>query len=304
MLVEKDIDIIDILSSKPFTFSAELVPPRNGLPIKSLFAKVEELSKAEIDFISITRGAGGSLRGGTIPIAFLIKEKFDIPVIAHFTCMESTSQEIENNLLDHSYLGITNILALRGDPSTGINQEYIASDKQHQYAHQLIEQINELKQGKYILRKNFDKDDSEHHDGEPLNFCIGAAAYPNSRSGAEHFAKKVEKGAVFGITQMNYYPNIYADFLKNLRSKGVDVPVLPGFRVITKPSQVNFIENVLQTPITDEYKKIIQSENKQKITNYIIDLIEAFYNKGAKGVHFFVINEAEIVRDIINLVKR
>ena len=149
MLVRPDRPITDIINGKNFTFSVELVPPRNGEPIEGLFDKVSLLKEAGVDFISITKGAGGSLRGGTTPIAYLIKDKFNLPVIAHFTCMEASKQEIENGLVDHAYLGITNVLALRGDPPTGVFSAYEAAPNQHQYAHQLITQIAALSKGHY-----------------------------------------------------------------------------------------------------------------------------------------------------------
>jgi len=122
-LIKKDISIIKILNEKEFTYSAELIPPRNGDKVDTVFEKVSILANAGVDFIAITKGAGGSLRGGTAPLSFILKEKMGIPVIAHVTCMDMTVQEVENYIIDHAYLGITNILALRGDPPTGVLSE-------------------------------------------------------------------------------------------------------------------------------------------------------------------------------------
>ena len=211
-LIIKDKSILDIFREKKFTFSAELIPSRNGDAIEPVFEKALTLSKAGVDFISITKGAGGSLRSGTIPIAFIIKEKIGVPIIAHITCMEMNFKEIENYLIDHSYLGITNVLALRGDPPTGVLTEYKASEDQYQFAHQLVNKITELNNGKYILRKGYDKDALDYHEGKKLDFTIGAAVYPQPEDGnisrnVDYLVKKIENGASFGITQMIYSPD-------------------------------------------------------------------------------------------------
>src|SRR5579862_2128038 len=110
--------IVDLLKTKK-TLSAEIIPPRNGAETEVILGQIAELKKVPVDFISVTKGAGGSLRGGTLPIAQMIKTRFDICSLAHFTCRDYTIEEIENNLMDHHYFGVHNILALRGDPPDG-----------------------------------------------------------------------------------------------------------------------------------------------------------------------------------------
>lgn len=309
MLVRKDKPLTEIMCKKGFTFSCELVPPRNGEPAENIFKKVEILKKAGVDFISITRGAGGSLRGGTVPIAFLIKEKYKIPVIAHFTCMDSTIPEIENNVIDHSYLGITNILALRGDPPTGVFANYCATDNQHQYAYQLIKQIKELTEGKYILRKGFDADSQTFHEGEPLDFCMGAAAYPEPLDisldkSVDYFVLKVKEGAQWAITQMIYSPENYKLFLKKLHAKGIDIPILPGVRVMISGKQAEFLQKTFKINIPEEYVDIINKNDHSLNKTFIKNLILEFRAAGARGIQFFVMNEAELVGEIIKEMKK
>src|SRR3989338_1435011 len=103
--------ITDILKQKKFTISVEIVPPRNGTDPKEIFSNIKKL-KNKVDFISITKGAGGSLRGGTLPLSVYAQEKAHITPVAHFVCRERTKAEIENEVIDYYYLKINNILAL------------------------------------------------------------------------------------------------------------------------------------------------------------------------------------------------
>src|SRR4051812_24792095 len=110
-----DEKLTSVLARQKFTLSAEVIPPRNGVEQGKVLLQIQTLIEAGAQFLSVTKGAGGSLRGGSLPIAQLIKERFLKPCIAHFTCRDLTPAEVENQLMDHHYFGIRNILALRGD---------------------------------------------------------------------------------------------------------------------------------------------------------------------------------------------
>lgn len=306
MIVSPDRPITDLINGKNFTFSVELVPPRNGEPIAGLFDRVKLLKDAGVDFISITKGAGGSLRGGTTPIAFLIKEKYDLPAIAHFTCMEASKQEIENGLVDHAYLGITNVLALRGDPPTGVFSAYEAGPNQHQFAHQLITQIHALKKGHYLKRKGFDQENTDFHQGEAHAFCIGAAAYPEPLDisldqSVDFFVQKVRHGATYGITQMTYSPPNYQVFLNKLSEKKALIPILPGVRILSSQKQVDFLQKTFRIQVPKDY--VAALDDKQAAKDYVRHLVLQFKAAGAQGVQFFIMNEAEIVAEIVAEMK-
>jgi methylenetetrahydrofolate reductase (NADPH) len=122
-MYEPDKKIIDIIGRGKTTVSAEVIPPRNGAHQLTVLQQIDKLIASGAEFLSVTKGAGGSLRGGSLPIAQTIKEKFNRPCIAHFTCRDLTPEEVENQLIDHHYFGIRNILALRGDPPQGLGGE-------------------------------------------------------------------------------------------------------------------------------------------------------------------------------------
>ena len=308
MIISPDRPVTEILHGKDFTFSVELVPPRNGEPLANFFYKVKILKDAGVDFISVTKGAGGSLRGGTTPIAFLIKEKYHLPVIAHFTCMEASKQVIENGLVDHAYLGITNVLALRGDPPTGVFSAYVADPNQHQFAYQLMTQIKDLSLGHYLKRQGFDQENTDFHVGEAHTFCIGAAAYPEPLDitldqSVDYFIMKVQQGSEYGITQMTYSPENYQIFLKKLAERDTLVPVLPGVRILSSLKQVDFLQKTFRIKVPSDYIETLEKGNDSLNKAYIKKLILEFRARGAKGVQFFVMNEADIAAEIIAEMK-
>src|SRR3989338_305897 len=190
--------ITDLLKEKKFTVSVELVPPRNGEGKDEILNKIENL-KGKVDFVSVTKGAGGSLRGGTLPISVFAKEHGIIP-ISHFVCRERTSAEIENDLIDMYYFDINNILALRGDPPAGAKDEVWDGD--YEYAYLLVNQLKRLNHGKYLPRKNVDTEDSR--PGIKTDFCIIVAGHPEDpvEKEIEHLKAKIEAGAEVIITQM------------------------------------------------------------------------------------------------------
>ena len=119
LLFRPDRKLTDVLRHNRFTLSAEVMPPRNGAEQSAVLSQVAQLVNAGAHFLAVTKGAGGSLRGGSLPIAQAIKERFGVPAIAHFTCRDLLPEEVETQLVDHHYFGIRNILALRGDPPDG-----------------------------------------------------------------------------------------------------------------------------------------------------------------------------------------
>ena len=223
--------ITEILKSKPRTFSAEVIPPRNGAETSAILKQIETMKLHGVDFISVTKGAGGSLRGGTLPIAQMIKGSYGLCSLAHFTCRDYTIEEVENALMDHHYFGIRNILALRGDPPDGKVDHFQPAPNRHMYAYQLVSQIRNLNEGRYLFREGFDskKDSDGIRKGLATQFCIGVAAYPEEENGALYFKHKVEAGAQFGITQMIFDADAMANFRDRLISLSADIPILPGF---------------------------------------------------------------------------
>jgi methylenetetrahydrofolate reductase (NADPH) len=290
-IYKPDRKMTEILAEKRFTVSAEVIPPRNGTPHQEIITQIDELIKSGSEFLSVTKGAGGSLRGGSLPIAQVIKDHFKVPAIAHFTCRDLTPAEVENQLMDHHYFGIRNILALRGDPPQGL-PDWVPNAGSYPYAYQLIEQIKKLNRGEFLQRQGFSTETQLRTD-----FCIGAAAYPdepNSDSRLEHFRLKVMAGAEYGITQMIYDVDSYAKFLEDLAVRKSSVPILPGLRILKTKSQALKMRDRFQISMP---RKLVDSlpetENPSQSLEIFLKLIKDFRRAGAPGLHVFVLSDLQ-----------
>ena len=293
--------ITDILGKNNFTISVEVVPPRNGENTDDIIDKINSL-KGKVDFLSVTKGAGGSLRGGTLPISYFTQAKQGISAIAHFVCRERTKAEIENDLVDMNLFKIKNILALRGDPPAGAKDEIW--DGEYKYAYNLVEQINNLNQGRYIPRKNLDK--GEFREGIKTDFCILVAGHPEDPIEEEikHMQAKVDAGAEVIITQMVFSFEEYEKYVEALRKAGINLPVIPGIRPLVLSKQAESVEKFFGLKVDEKLKTLLkdaQTEEEAKGfgLGYFSDMINKLKEYGAPGVHLFVLNETELVDELL-----
>jgi methylenetetrahydrofolate reductase (NADPH) len=306
--VQREQSLINLIKTKKKpTLSAEIIPPRNGSEISQIVAQIETLKKIPVDFLSVTKGAGGSLRGGTLPIAQLVRNRFETPALAHFTCRDYTIEEIENQLVDHSYSGVTNILALRGDPPDGQPDYFKPSQNRHTFAWQLVEQIANLNEGRYIARKGFDSDATKVRKGERTQFCIGVAAHPEHEPFSEaidFFELKVKKGAQFAITQMIFQTEPYERFLNACEKRNCLIPTLPGIRVITQAStaerMIKKFGCKIPSSFLEKLSKASTPEDAKKIgLEYSLNLSQNFLKAGAPGIHVFVMSDAQTGAELL-----
>ncbi|MCX6821715.1 MAG: methylenetetrahydrofolate reductase [Candidatus Aenigmarchaeota archaeon] len=289
--------ITEILREKKFTISVELVPPRNGTDPEEIYNKIEQL-RDSVDFIAVTKGAGGSLRGGTLPISYLTQEKFGINSIAHFVCREHTKEEIENELVDLHYLNIKNILALRGDPPAGLKERWKGDYK---YAYLLVNQIKKMNNGMYLPRN---PEEGEFVKGMNTDFCVLVAGHPEDPIEEElkHIRKKIDAGAEVIITQMIFSFDDYKKYVEALKNAGINVPVIPGIRPLVSLKQVNSVENFFKLKICNELKEGIEEKGKDFGLEYFVDLIRKLREYHAPGVHFFVLNDVDLVKELLEKV--
>jgi methylenetetrahydrofolate reductase (NADPH) len=292
-----DKKLIDVLSSQNFTLSAEIIPPRNGSEQVKILDQIDVLIRSGAQFLAVTKGAGGSLRGGSLPIAQMIKEQFGIPCIAHFTCRDLTPFEVENLLMDHHYFGIRNILALRGDPPDG-QSTWQPREGGYNYAHQLIQQIRNLNKGIYLNRPGGPSQGGA--EIEKTDFCIGAAAYPehpNEKERIEYFRLKVENGAEYGMTDMLFDPDAYARFRDLCQKNDVNVPILPGTRFLkTRAQALRMMEKFKVKVPGNILEKLDEKEGPgtmEKGLELFLSLAERLRGLGAPGIHLYVISDTK-----------
>ena len=293
--------ITQILDEKKFTYSAELVTPRNGTDPEDIRSKIRRL-KGTVDFVSVTQGAGGSLRGGTLPLSIFAQEHQGINTIQHFVCRERTKYEIENDLMDMSYCNIRNVLAIRGDaPADAKNETW---DGDYKYAYFLANQLKELNQGHYLPRKNVDEGD--FRIGMKTDFCILVAGHPEDPIEEEimHMKKKVKSGAEVIITQMIFSFDEYKNYVESLRKAGVMIPVIAGIRPLISEKQARGVENFFGLKVDEELMNGLKSAKtdikaKEFGLQYTEDLINKLKGFGTPGVHLFILNDVGLVEELI-----
>lgn len=288
-----DQKLTDFLKDQHFTLSAEVVPPRNGSEQGKVLEQIEALIGSGAQFLAVTKGAGGSLRGGTLPIAQAIKERFQVPCIAHFTCRDLTPFDVENLLMDHHYFGIRNILALRGDPPDG-QTEWAPRPGGYSFAHQLITQIRNLNEGRYHPRPG----GPSVEQTEKTGFCIGAAAYPehpDEKERLEFLAQKIRAGAEYGITDMLFDADAYGRFLDLCSKNGLNIPILPGTRVLRTRQQAERMAAKFRVQIPSAVKnRLCEADGPDAIARGVelfMELTERLRALGAPGIHLFVVSD-------------
>ncbi|HSG78227.1 MAG TPA: methylenetetrahydrofolate reductase, partial [Acidimicrobiia bacterium] len=240
--------------------SFEIIPPKRGGDLASLLELVEDLAKHRPPFIDITSHAAEVVydetpdgvrkritrkRPGTLGLCALVQNKFNIDAVPHVLCEGFTREETEDFLIELHYLGIENVLAVRGD-STG-HEKPLGSRTRNQYASDLIGQIADMNRGQFL---------EEVLGASPTDFCIGAAGYPekhveapNLRADVRRVKQKVDLGAEYIVTQMFFDNRHYFSFVDACRAEGVDVPIIPGIKILTTPRQTSSIPRTFHCEI-------------------------------------------------------
>ena len=261
--------VIDhIKDTKKTLFSFELLPPLKGKDIKNVFDNIEPLIQFDPKYINITvhreevdyKTLESGLiepqvirkRPGTIAMAGAIKNKYGIDVVPHIVCGGFTKHETEYALIDLNFLDIHNLLVLRGDPLKS-EKYFTQSEGGHAHAIDLINQINELNEGKYH---------EELKNSTPLNFSYGVAGYPEKHTEAPNMEsdiywlkQKVDAGADYIVTQMFFDNQKYYDFVAEVRKAGITVPVIPGITPIKTKRQLNVLPQVFNTSLPEDLAK-------------------------------------------------
>ncbi len=243
-------------------------------------------------------GAGGSQRGGSLPISFFIQQRFHVPVLAHFTTREKDRFVIENMLIDHELFGLKNILCLRGDPPAGMDKKEFVGEYPHAYL--MVKQIRNLNNGIYLDRVHGIR------EGPKKDFCLAVAGHPEDVIADEirHMKAKVESGADFIITQMIFDVDTYKKYRDALRAAGIKIPIIPGFRPLTSFKQAEsaerFFDVKVPSPLMEELKKLDgNDEESYRFGIAYAKNVIAGFRKEAPGVHLFTLNDKKLILDIL-----
>lgn len=314
--------VIDLLNnSKETKFSFELLPPLKGESVNTLFKEIDPLNEFKPLFIDVTyhreeylykEKPSGLLekrvvrkRPGTVGICAAIKHKYHVETVPHIICGGFSREETENALLDLHFLGIHNVLALRGDPIKSEGKFY-PDVNGNRFASELIEQISKLNEGKYL--------DEDIKETTPTDFCIGVAGYPekhiespNMQIDFKYLKMKIDKGASYIVTQMFFDNKKYFEFVKLCQSQGINVPIIPGLKPITSRKQLSSIPSLFHVDMPLELTEAIEScSNDDEVRRVGIDWCakQSIELKNAKVpcLHYYSMSKSEAVLQVIRQV--
>lgn len=298
-------------------FSFEILPPLKGQNIQSIFDNIDPLMEFKPPFIDVTyhreeyiyKDLGNGLlkkqvvkkRPGTVGICAAIQNKYAVDAIPHILCGGFTKEDTENFLIDLDFLGIDNVMALRGDAVK--TETYFTPEKEgHSYASELVTQISDLNKAIYI--------DEELKNTSPTDFCIGVAGYPEKHMEAPsldsdiHFIKKkIKNGADYIVTQMFFDNNKYFDFVKKCRKEGITVPIIPGLKPIATKKQLNLIPHRFHVDLPEALiLEIIKCKNNSQVRQvgieWCIEQSKALKAESIPVLHYYSMGKSDNIAAI------
>ena len=260
-------------------FTFEILPPVKGHHISSIFENIDPLMEFKPPFIDVTyhreeyvyNDLGNGLlqkkvvrkRPGTVGICAALQNKYNVDAIPHILCGGFTKEVTENLLIDLDFLGINNVVALRGDAIK--SETYFTPNKQgHSYASDLVNQISDLNNGKYL---------EDLEISSKTDFCIGVAGYPekhmeapNLESDIHFLKKKIKLGADYIVTQMFFDNKKFFDFVEICRKEGINVPIIPGLKPISTLKQLNILPQRFHCNLPEELiKEVIKCKDNKEV---------------------------------------
>lgn len=303
--------------SPPISF--EIIPPLRGGNVQTLLGLIEELAKFRPPFIDITSHAAEVIyeesaqglqrrvkrkRPGTLGVCALVQNKYGIDAVPHLLCQGFTREETEDFLIELRYLGIDNVLAVRGDEN-GYRKPLREGRSANEYAADLVRQIAEMNRGRYLQ--------ADLLDAEPASFCVGVGGYPEKHFEAPNLdadvrrtKEKVDAGASYVVTQMFFDNRRYFEYVERCRAAGVEVPIIPGVKILTSKPQLagiprNFYVDI-PTALADEAAAAADARVADVGVEWAVRQVEELMRRGAPSVHFYVMQSAAAVARVLGRV--
>lgn len=296
-------------SKKPF-ISFEILPPIKGKSIEHLYEILDPLMEFKPPFINVTyhraeykykEHADGLLekvytrkRPGTVGICAALQNKYHVDAVPHLTCGGFSKQETEDALIDLNYLGIDNVLILRGDPAKN-ETEFTPEPDGHKYALDFVKQVMDLNNGNFL--------EEEIANGFKTSFCAGVAGYPekhyespNDDLDLYYLKKKVDTGAEYIVTQLFFDNQKYFDFVKRCREAGITVPIIPGLKPIATMKQLTMLPRVFNCTIPTELSKEISKAKdnaavRQIGVEWAVQQSKELLEGGAPCLHYYTMSK-------------
>lgn len=299
-------------------FSFEVLPPLKGTGTARLFDTIDKLRVFDPAFINITTHHSefvykqldnGLLersrirrRPGTIAIAAAIQNKYNIPVEPHVICSGATVEDIEYELIDLQFLGITNLMLLRGDKAKE-DKHFTPTPGGHEHTTDLIRQVRRFNEGFFA-------------DGTPIKnpgprFCFGVACYPEKHEEAPNLEmdmrrlkEKQDLGAEYAVTQLFYDNSKYFEFVDKARAMGITIPIIPGIKPFAKLSQLTVVPKTFHCdipgPLAEEAVKCKTDEEARRLgVEWTVEQCKELYAHGVKNIHFYTVSAVDSVIEVM-----
>lgn len=307
----KVIDHLENASSPSISF--EIIPPLRGGNVTTLMDLIEDLSKFDPPFIDITSHGSQVIyeetadgikrkvkrkRPGTLGICALIQNKYDIDAVPHVLCLGFNREETEDFLIELNYLGIDNVLAIRGDEN-GFKKPLQYGRTSNDVASELVAQIAGMNQGHYLEESLL--------NAEPTQFCVGVAGYPekhfqapNIATDIRHTREKIDAGSEYIVTQMFFDNRHYFFYVESCRAAGIEVPIIPGVKILTSKKQLSTIPSKFYCDIPSELADEVEAAKPDHVLEIgvewaykqAVDLLD----RGVPSLHFYLMQSSKAVK--------
>jgi methylenetetrahydrofolate reductase (NADPH) len=296
-------------------FSFEIIPPKRGGSVRDIISIVEQVAPLKPPYIDVTSHAAeasyeelpdGTIRRrvrkkrpGTLSICGIIQNRWGIDTVPHLLCAGFTREETEDAVIELNYLGITNVLAIRGDVPN-----YVARTDPHRTrnrtAADLVAQLADLRRGRYL---------DELEGSEPIDMCVGVGGYPekhfeapNLKTDVQRLKEKVDGGADYVVSQLFYDNAAFWEFERRCREAGITVPIIPGLKLLDSVRQLGTIPRHFHVTIPEVLADEIQASPKHAAEigrRWGLHQARELIARGAPCLHFYVMNDASQVVELI-----
>jgi methylenetetrahydrofolate reductase (NADPH) len=299
--------------------SFEILPPMKGKSIQSIYDTLDPLMEFKPPFINVTyhraeyiykRNSQGTFekvvvrkRPGTVGICAAIVNRYKVDAVPHIVCGGFTIEDTEDALIDLAFLGINNILIIRGDPHKS-DATFVPEPGGHIYAIDLLRQAVNMNKGIFL--------EEDLTEVSPTNFCMGVAGYPekhyeapNMKSDLMHLKEKVDAGAEYVITQMFFDNKKFFEFEKQCREMGITVPIIPGIKPITSRKQINTLPRLFHVDIPDEFateieKTKTEAEAKALGIEWCVQQCKELVKAHVPLLHFYTMSNPGPVKEVVS----
>jgi len=310
-----------LAAAKDTLISFEVLPPLKGKSIHSLYDHLDPLMEFRPSWINVTyhrsetmfkKKADGTFekvdvrkRPGTVGICAAIMNHYQVDAVPHIICGGFTRRETEDALIDLDFLGIDNVLVLRGDAAK--NEAFFEPERDgNHYAIDLLEQVTRMNNGIYI--------DEDIKNGGKTEFCAGVAGYPEKHFEApnleidlQRLKQKVDAGAEYIMTQMFFDNEKFYAFVKACRAMDIQVPIIPGLKPITNKKQLSVLPRIFHVDIPTELSNAIQrckndAECEKVGTDWLVQQSQELKKFGVPVLHYYTLGKPKVIRDVVQQI--